>query len=108
MVDAGSPRLWTLREQRARRIELEQRLPLGMFDGTSYATREEPLLPRDRLFVVGGGVDDSSDGTRRLWGDLVDQGRPVLRRTARRGGGACRPVRSRRLPRTHGSRRRWW
>ncbi|APU16708.1 MULTISPECIES: PP2C family protein-serine/threonine phosphatase [Actinoalloteichus] len=64
IVDAGSPRLWIIRGDHVRRVELEEQLPLGMFDGTSYETQEELLLPGDRLFVVSDGVYDSSNGTR--------------------------------------------
>ncbi|MFF3619294.1 PP2C family protein-serine/threonine phosphatase [Streptomyces sp. NPDC002467] len=58
IVDAGSPRLWRLREGTVEQIELEAQLPLGMFEDTVYTCQRLRLLPGDRLFFLSDGVYD--------------------------------------------------
>ncbi len=58
IVDAGSPKMWRLREGRAEPIELEAQLPLGMFEDTLYTAQPFTVLPGDRLFFISDGVYD--------------------------------------------------
>lgn len=63
-IDAGSPLLFRQRGSAAdgsglERIELEQQLPLGMFDGTDYVAQEFPVERGDRLLVVTDGLHDA-------------------------------------------------
>ncbi len=64
-VDAGSPRLWRVRDVEATPIELEQQLPLGMFDGTHYDVQRFFLEPGDRLFLLSDGIYDAVSQERR-------------------------------------------
>ncbi|HVK23892.1 MAG TPA: PP2C family protein-serine/threonine phosphatase [Actinokineospora sp.] len=75
-VDAGSPSLWRVRDRVATRIELDQQLPLGMFDSTVYTEQRFTLAPGDRLFVLSDGVseaaaEDTAFGKRRL-GEMLE------------------------------------
>ncbi|QGV76854.1 PP2C family protein-serine/threonine phosphatase [Streptomyces ficellus] len=58
IVDAGSPKMWRLRQGKAEPIELEAQLPLGMFEDTIYAAQPFTVLPGDRLFFLSDGVYD--------------------------------------------------
>ncbi len=64
-VDAGSPRLWRVRDIEATPIELEQQLPLGMFDDTHYSVQHFTLEPGDRLFLLSDGIYDAVAQERR-------------------------------------------
>lgn len=56
IVDAGSPKMWRLRQGRAEQIELGAQLPLGMFEDTLYTAEEFTTEPGDRLVFVSDGV----------------------------------------------------
>ncbi|MET9800481.1 PP2C family protein-serine/threonine phosphatase [Streptomyces sp. NPDC006368] len=58
IVDAGSPKMWRLRQGKAEPIELEAQLPLGMFEDTIYTPQAFSVLPGDRLFFLSDGVYD--------------------------------------------------
>ncbi|WP_256107215.1 PP2C family protein-serine/threonine phosphatase [Streptomyces sp. ODS05-4] len=58
IVDAGSPRMWRLRDGRAEPVELEAQLPLGMFEDTHYTAEQHHTRPGDRLVFVSDGVYD--------------------------------------------------
>ncbi|MFF8830852.1 PP2C family protein-serine/threonine phosphatase [Streptomyces sp. NPDC015131] len=58
IVDAGSPKMWRLRQGKAEPIELEPQLPLGMFEDTIYTAQPFSVLPGDRLFFLSDGVYD--------------------------------------------------
>ncbi|MER7826302.1 PP2C family protein-serine/threonine phosphatase [Streptomyces sp. NPDC096097] len=58
VIDAGSPRLWRLREGGVQQIGLEAQLPLGMFEDTVYTVQRFQVLPGDRLFFLSDGVYD--------------------------------------------------
>lgn len=58
-IDAGSPRIWRVRDGEATPIELEEQLPLGMFDGTYYDVQRFTLEPGDRLFLLSDGIYDA-------------------------------------------------
>ena len=55
-IDAGSPRIWRVREEEVTPVELEAQLPLGMLEGTEYEVQEFRLDPGDRLFVLSDGI----------------------------------------------------
>ncbi|MCI2423434.1 serine/threonine-protein phosphatase [Saccharopolyspora sp. K220] len=59
VIDAGSPRLWRVREEGIEQIELDAQLPLGMVDGTDYDAQHFQLEPGDRLFVLTDGIYDA-------------------------------------------------
>ncbi|WP_263168770.1 PP2C family protein-serine/threonine phosphatase [Streptomyces sp. SCSIO ZS0520] len=59
VVDAGSPRMWRLREGRVEPVELDAQLPLGMFEDTVYAVQRFQVAPGDRLVFVSDGVYDA-------------------------------------------------
>lgn len=59
VIDAGSPRLWLVRENSVERVELEAQLPLGLVDGTEYDEQHLQLEPGDRLFVLTDGIYDA-------------------------------------------------
>lgn len=59
-VDAGSPVLFRQRGTDLERVELDQQLPLGMFDGSRYVAQEFPIARGDRLLVVTDGVHDAT------------------------------------------------
>ncbi|MFD4254859.1 PP2C family protein-serine/threonine phosphatase [Amycolatopsis thermoflava] len=94
-VDAGSPQLWLLRDERVEPVKFEQQLPLGMFEDTPYHSQHFQLRPGDRLIVVSDGVyshvgapQDSPDilvEAMRETRDLPAAHVPpaILRRTAR-------------------------
>ncbi|MEV5951732.1 PP2C family protein-serine/threonine phosphatase [Streptomyces sp. NPDC051993] len=56
IVDAGSPRMWRLRQGKAEQIQLEAQLPLGMFEDTLYTAQSFQVEPGDRLVFVSDGV----------------------------------------------------
>ncbi|OKK17295.1 phosphatase [Streptomyces sp. CB00455] len=58
VIDAGSPRIWRLRQGSVEAIELEAQLPLGMFEDTLYTCQRLRVLPGDRLFFLSDGVYD--------------------------------------------------
>lgn len=76
LVDAGHPAPWLLRDGRAVAVELEPRLPAGMFETTDYRTETMDLQPGDRLVVVTDGVLEAGApqegfGEERLAGLLL-------------------------------------
>ncbi|MFD3679677.1 PP2C family protein-serine/threonine phosphatase [Streptomyces sp. NPDC058613] len=58
IIDAGSPRIWRLRQGVVEAVELEAQLPLGMFEDTVYTVQRFQVLPGDRLFFLSDGVYD--------------------------------------------------
>ncbi|MFF8288698.1 PP2C family protein-serine/threonine phosphatase [Streptomyces sp. NPDC016309] len=58
IVDAGSPKMWRLRQGKAEPVALEAQLPLGMFEDTNYAPQSFSVQPGDRLFFLSDGVYD--------------------------------------------------
>ncbi|MEU3063871.1 PP2C family protein-serine/threonine phosphatase [Streptomyces subrutilus] len=58
VIDAGSPRIWRLRQGAVEQIELEAQLPLGMFEDTIYTCQRFHVEPGDRLFFLSDGVYD--------------------------------------------------
>lgn len=65
VVDAGSPRVWRVREGAVEPIELEAQMPLGMFEDTDYVPQHFRVEPGDRLLFISDGVYDAlSPGVR--------------------------------------------
>ncbi|MFJ4876536.1 PP2C family protein-serine/threonine phosphatase [Streptomyces sp. NPDC088745] len=58
VVDAGSPRVWRLRDGVVEAVEMDGQLPLGMFEDSVYTTQNWEVLPGDRLLFVSDGVYD--------------------------------------------------
>ncbi|SDJ36404.1 PP2C family protein-serine/threonine phosphatase [Streptomyces indicus] len=59
-LDAGSPKIWRLRQGEVEPLLLEAQLPLGMFEETVYTPQSlPPVLPGDRLLFVSDGVYDA-------------------------------------------------
>ncbi|MET9363389.1 PP2C family protein-serine/threonine phosphatase [Streptomyces sp. NPDC006632] len=56
IVDAGSPRMWRLRQGKAERIQPEAQMPLGMFEETPYTSEPFQVEPGDRLVFVSDGI----------------------------------------------------
>ncbi|GGU65214.1 PP2C family protein-serine/threonine phosphatase [Streptomyces lavendofoliae] len=58
IIDAGSPKMWLLRQGKPEEIECEAQLPLGMFEDTHYTTQHFRTQPGDRLLFISDGVYD--------------------------------------------------
>jgi serine phosphatase RsbU (regulator of sigma subunit) len=58
VIDAGSPKMWRLRDGAVEPITFDAQLPLGMFEGTPYSPEAFQVLPGDRLVLVTDGVYD--------------------------------------------------
>ncbi|MFD3438954.1 PP2C family protein-serine/threonine phosphatase [Streptomyces sp. NPDC058685] len=58
VIDAGSPRVWRMRQGVVEPMELEEQLPLGMFEDTVYTPQHFQVEPGDRLLFVSDGVYD--------------------------------------------------
>ncbi|WP_226961464.1 MULTISPECIES: PP2C family protein-serine/threonine phosphatase [Streptomyces] len=69
VIDAGSPRMWRLRQGTAECREFEAQLPLGMFEDTYYRVQEFRVLPEDRLFFVSDGVYDAANPSGERYGE---------------------------------------
>ncbi|WP_443045629.1 PP2C family protein-serine/threonine phosphatase [Streptomyces sp. NBC_00259] len=68
VVDAGSPRLWRLRDRVVEPIDFEAQLPLGMFEDTVYEPERFVVRPGDRLLFGSDGVYDSSSPAGERYG----------------------------------------
>lgn len=55
-LKAGSPQLLLLRDGVHREIGLTDQTPLGMFEGTEYATQSFALTAGDRLLLMSDGI----------------------------------------------------
>ncbi|ANN18778.1 phosphatase [Amycolatopsis orientalis] len=69
VVDAGSPRLWRLRDGKAERVEFEEQLPLGTFEDTVYASHRFQAADGDRFVFVSDGVYDVVGPHGERYGD---------------------------------------
>ncbi|MEU7280009.1 PP2C family protein-serine/threonine phosphatase [Streptomyces sp. NPDC045431] len=69
IVDAGSPKMWRLRNGKPEPIELEAQLPLGMFEDTLYTAQPFRVLRGDRLFFVSDGVYDVASPAGERYSD---------------------------------------
>lgn len=55
-VNAGHPSPWLVRSGHATALELDPRLPAGMFETTRYVEQQIQLEPGDRIVLVTDGV----------------------------------------------------
>ncbi|GAB2748224.1 PP2C family protein-serine/threonine phosphatase [Amycolatopsis magusensis] len=69
VVDAGSPRLWRLRDGVAEPITFDEQLPLGMFEDTHYTAERFHVRPGDRLVLVSDGVYDVASPAGERYGE---------------------------------------
>ncbi|GGU47920.1 phosphatase [Streptomyces lavendofoliae] len=69
VVDAGSPRMWRLRQGKAEPIPFEAQLPLGMFEDTMYSAQRFSVEPGDRLFFLSDGVYDVASPAGERYGE---------------------------------------
>jgi serine phosphatase RsbU (regulator of sigma subunit) len=69
VVDAGSPRLWRLRDGKAERIFFDEQLPLGTFDGTIYEAESFQATEGDRYVFVSDGVYNALGPHGEHYGD---------------------------------------
>ncbi len=77
VVDTGSPRLWLLRDGDARRVSLDEQLPLGAFGDTLYGAERLHAVPGDRLVFVSDGVYGTTGPSGDRYGD-TDLARAVV------------------------------
>ncbi|WET77425.1 PP2C family protein-serine/threonine phosphatase [Amycolatopsis sp. QT-25] len=68
-VDAGSPRLWRLRDSKVERVVFDEQLPLGTFEDTVYTIERLQALPGDRFVFVSDGVYDVPGAHGERYGD---------------------------------------
>ncbi|WP_184372315.1 PP2C family protein-serine/threonine phosphatase [Nocardiopsis metallicus] len=68
VVDAGSPRLYVLRDDTVTRYPFEAQMPLGMAEDTVYTAQHFSVQPGDRLVFVSDGVFDAHGGSPDLFG----------------------------------------
>ncbi|MER5973422.1 PP2C family protein-serine/threonine phosphatase [Streptomyces sp. NPDC002055] len=69
VVDAGSPRLWRLRDGVVSGITFEPQLPLGMFGDSHYTVERFRVTTGDRLLFGSDGVYDTLSGAGEHYGD---------------------------------------
>jgi serine phosphatase RsbU (regulator of sigma subunit) len=55
-IDAGSPKLFVIRDGSVTEAVLEHQLPLGMFEETHYREQALAFAPGDRLMIVSDGI----------------------------------------------------
>ncbi|MFE7775275.1 PP2C family protein-serine/threonine phosphatase [Streptomyces sp. NPDC057445] len=68
-VDAGSPRLWRLRDRSVEPLTFDAQLPLGMFEDTVYQPERFTVRPGDRLLFGSDGVYDAPSPVGERYGD---------------------------------------
>lgn len=69
VVDAGSPRLYVLREDQVFRWPFEAQIPVGMAEDTVYTAEYFDVRPGDRLVFVSDGVSDALGRTGEAFGE---------------------------------------
>ncbi len=63
IIDAGSPKMWRIRNGRTEPVGLDAQLPLGMAEDTPYTAERFQAEPGDRLLFVSDGVYDVASPT---------------------------------------------
>ncbi|MFF8642642.1 PP2C family protein-serine/threonine phosphatase [Streptomyces sp. NPDC015345] len=63
IIDAGSPKMWRMRNGRAEPVALDAQLPLGMSEDTPYTAEHFQVSSGDRLLFVSDGVYDVASPT---------------------------------------------
>ncbi|MFE6612122.1 PP2C family protein-serine/threonine phosphatase [Amycolatopsis sp. NPDC057786] len=69
VVDAGSPRLWRLRDGKAEQIHFDEQLPLGTFEDTLYTAQRFQAVDGDRFVFVSDGVYDAAGPHGERYGE---------------------------------------
>lgn len=69
VVDAGSPRLYVLREDTVTRCPFEAQMPLGMAEDTVYTVQRFTVQAGDRLVFVSDGVFEAHGSDAVPFGD---------------------------------------
>ncbi|MGW2203121.1 PP2C family protein-serine/threonine phosphatase [Streptomyces sp. NPDC001774] len=67
-LDAGSPRLWRLRDRTVEPISFDAQLPLGMFEESVYVPQRFTVRPGDRLLFGSDGVYDAASPEGESYG----------------------------------------
>lgn len=68
-VNAGHPRPWLVRDERAAEVELFADFPLGLFLDVEYREQSFVLQSGDRLLLVSDGVIEATDPDDQEFGD---------------------------------------
>jgi serine phosphatase RsbU (regulator of sigma subunit) len=68
-VDAGSPRMWRLRDGSVVPVSFEAQLPLGMFEDSVYVPERFTVRLGDRLLFGSDGVYDAASPEGESYGD---------------------------------------
>ncbi|WP_189600247.1 PP2C family protein-serine/threonine phosphatase [Streptomyces lateritius] len=68
-VDAGSPRMWRLRERSVEAVSFDAQLPLGMFEDTVYVPERFTVKSGDRLLFGSDGVYEASSPAGERYGE---------------------------------------
>ncbi|MGW1895041.1 PP2C family protein-serine/threonine phosphatase [Streptomyces sp. NPDC002004] len=69
VVDAGSPRLWRMRDSSVDAVSFDAQLPLGMFQDTVYVPERFVVRPGDRLLFGSDGVYDAASPVGERFGN---------------------------------------
>lgn len=69
VVEAGSPRVWRMREGKVESLEFDAQLPLGMFEDTPFVSEYFEVSPGDRLLFASDGVYDTSSQAGERYGE---------------------------------------
>ncbi|GFH37503.1 serine/threonine-protein phosphatase [Streptomyces pacificus] len=68
-IDAGSPRLWRLRDREVEPIPFDAQLPLGMFEETVYVPERFTVRPGDRMVFGSDGVYEALSSAGEAYGE---------------------------------------
>ncbi|MFJ4846775.1 PP2C family protein-serine/threonine phosphatase [Streptomyces sp. NPDC088733] len=69
VVDAGSPRVYRLRDGAVDTVPFEPQMPLGMFEDTPYVVQRFEVRSGDRLVVVSDGVYETASASGERYGE---------------------------------------
>ncbi|MFB9835250.1 PP2C family protein-serine/threonine phosphatase [Actinoallomurus acaciae] len=70
-IDAGSPKIFRLRDGAVESVELEAQLPLGMFDDTRYTEQEFFVESGDRLVIFSDGFHTARSPRGETYGTVA-------------------------------------
>ncbi|RAJ67132.1 serine phosphatase RsbU (regulator of sigma subunit) [Streptomyces sp. Amel2xB2] len=71
VVEAGSPRVWRMREGKVEPLGFDAQLPLGMFEDTGFVAEYADVRPGDRLLIASDGVYDTSSKAGERYGEAA-------------------------------------
>ncbi len=69
VVEAGSPRVWRMRDGKVEALAFEAQLPLGMFEDTVFDSEHFQVEPGDRLLFASDGVYGTSSQAGEHYGE---------------------------------------